>query len=73
MFDGKVFSDDWTRNWQGSIAVKITSVVMWALIIVVFALAMVFALPLSTLAPGSTATKGKYAALFRRAAAVRWC
>lgn len=25
-------SDDWTRNWQASIAVKITAVVMWAVI-----------------------------------------
>ena len=30
-------SDNWTRNWQASIAVKITSLVLWALIGVVFA------------------------------------
>jgi len=29
-------SDNWTRNWQASIAVKITAMVLWALIVVVF-------------------------------------
>ncbi len=27
-----IISDDWTKNWQASIAVKITAVVMWAII-----------------------------------------
>ncbi|UCE77304.1 MAG: hypothetical protein JSU62_03625, partial [Gammaproteobacteria bacterium] len=29
-------TDNWTRNWQASIAVKITALVLWALILVVF-------------------------------------
>ena len=35
-------SDDWTKNWQASIAVKITSMVLWVIIIVVFIASTVF-------------------------------
>jgi signal transduction histidine kinase len=35
--DGQtIISDDWTRNWQASIAVKITALVLWVMIVVVF-------------------------------------
>jgi len=43
MLDDSAITDDWTKNWQVSIAVKITSVVMWALIVMVF-LTAVFSL-----------------------------
>lgn len=33
-------SDDWTKNWQASIAVKITAVVMWAIIPFGFVIAL---------------------------------
>ncbi len=32
-------SDDWTRNWQASIAVKITAFVLWVIIVVVLLVA----------------------------------
>jgi signal transduction histidine kinase/DNA-binding response OmpR family regulator len=35
-----VISDDWTKNWQASIAVKITAVVMWAIIPFGFTIAL---------------------------------
>ena len=35
-------SDDWTKNWQASIAVKITAVVMWVIIPFGFILALLF-------------------------------
>ena len=35
-------SDDWTRNWQASIAVKITAMVLWVIIVVVFIVSTVF-------------------------------
>jgi signal transduction histidine kinase/FixJ family two-component response regulator len=31
-----IVADDWTRNWQASIAVKITAIVLWVVIIVTF-------------------------------------
>jgi methyl-accepting chemotaxis protein len=31
-----IVSDDWTRNWQASIAVKITAITLWPTIFVVF-------------------------------------
>lgn len=36
-----IVSDDWTKNWHASIAVKITAIVLWAIIIVVFLLSVV--------------------------------
>lgn len=33
-------SDDWTRNWQASIAVKITAIVLWVIILIVFILSI---------------------------------
>ncbi len=35
-----IVSDDWTRNWQASIAVKITAIVIWVIIILVFLLSI---------------------------------
>ncbi|RMG28841.1 MAG: HAMP domain-containing protein [Gammaproteobacteria bacterium] len=35
-------SDDWTRNWQASIAVKITAIVLWVMIVLVFAAAIFY-------------------------------
>ncbi len=37
-----VLTDDWTRNWQDSIAVKITAVVMWVIIHFGFFIALLF-------------------------------
>lgn len=37
-----VVSDDWTKNWQASIAVKITSMVLWVIIVVVFIASTIF-------------------------------
>ncbi len=37
-----VLSDDWTRNWQDSIAVKITAIVMWVIIPFGFFIALLF-------------------------------
>ncbi|BCO31103.1 hypothetical protein TspCOW1_12060 [Thiohalobacter sp. COW1] len=39
MSDEVIVSDDWTRNWQASIAVKITALVMWVIIVAVFIVA----------------------------------
>ena len=39
MSDELIVSDDWTRNWQASIAVKITALVMWVIIVAVFIVA----------------------------------
>ena len=36
MSDEVLLTDNWTQNWQASIAVKITSIVLWVLISVVF-------------------------------------
>jgi signal transduction histidine kinase/CheY-like chemotaxis protein len=33
-------SDNWTRNWQASIAVKITAIVIWAIILIAFVLSI---------------------------------
>ena len=35
-----ILTDDWTKNWQASIAVKITAVVMWAIIPFGFVIAL---------------------------------
>ncbi|MCW8930658.1 MAG: ATP-binding protein [Gammaproteobacteria bacterium] len=35
-----ILSDDWTKNWKASIAVKITAVVMWAIIPFGFVIAL---------------------------------
>ena len=35
-----ILSDDWTKNWQASIAVKITAVVMWVMIPFGFVIAL---------------------------------
>ncbi len=35
-----ILSDDWTKNWQASIAVKITAVVMWVIIPFGFVIAL---------------------------------
>lgn len=32
-----IVADDWTRNWQANIAVKITAMVLWVVIVVTFA------------------------------------
>ncbi len=37
-----ILSDDWSRNWQASIAVKITAVVMWVIIPFGFIIALLF-------------------------------
>ncbi|WP_158675260.1 ATP-binding response regulator [Thiohalobacter thiocyanaticus] len=39
MVNEVIVSDDWTRNWQASIAVKITALVMWVIIVAVFIVA----------------------------------
>lgn len=39
MVNEVIVSDDWTRNWQASIAVKITALVMWVIIVAVFMVA----------------------------------
>lgn len=36
MDEHTIISDDWTKNWQASIAVKITALVLWVMIVVVF-------------------------------------
>lgn len=36
MDEQTIISDDWTKNWQASIAVKITALVLWVMIVVVF-------------------------------------
>lgn len=38
--DHLVVSDDWTRNWQASIAVKITAIVLWVIIMIAFPLSI---------------------------------
>jgi signal transduction histidine kinase/DNA-binding response OmpR family regulator len=38
--DHGTVSDNWTRNWQASIAVKITAIVIWAIIIIAFVLSI---------------------------------
>ena len=38
--DHGTVSDNWTRNWQASIAVKITAIVIWAIILVAFVLSI---------------------------------
>lgn len=38
--DHVTVSDNWTRNWQASIAVKITAIVIWAIILVAFVLSI---------------------------------
>ncbi|MBI3186955.1 MAG: response regulator [Gammaproteobacteria bacterium] len=35
-----IVADDWTRNWQANIAVKITAMVLWAVILVTFIVLM---------------------------------
>ncbi len=40
LYKPTTLSDDWTKNWQASIAVKITAVVMWAIIPFGFAIAL---------------------------------
>jgi signal transduction histidine kinase len=42
MRDPRMVSDDWTKNYQASIAVKITSMVLWVIIVVVFIASTVF-------------------------------
>lgn len=42
MTDKTIISDDWTKNWQASIAVKITALVLWVIIVVVFIASTVF-------------------------------
>ena len=41
-------ADDWTRNWQASIAVKITAIVLWVMIVLVFVVAIFYAHGLET-------------------------
>ncbi|MCP3850572.1 MAG: response regulator [Gammaproteobacteria bacterium] len=40
LYKPTTLSDDWTKNWQASIAVKITAVVMWAIIPFGFVIAL---------------------------------
>ncbi|MBU1192889.1 MAG: response regulator [Gammaproteobacteria bacterium] len=42
MVDQTIISDDWSKNWQASIAVKITALVLWVIIVVVFFAATYF-------------------------------
>jgi signal transduction histidine kinase/DNA-binding response OmpR family regulator len=35
-----IVSDNWTRNWQASIAVKITAIVIWTIILIAFVLSI---------------------------------
>lgn len=42
MTDQTIISDDWSKNWQASIAVKITALVLWVIIVVVFFAATYF-------------------------------
>ncbi len=38
--DHGTVTDNWTRNWQASIAVKITAIVIWAIILIAFVLSI---------------------------------
>ena len=38
--DHVTVTDNWTRNWQASIAIKITAIVIWAIILVAFMLSI---------------------------------
>ncbi len=42
MADQRIISDDWSKNWQASIAIKITALVLWAIIVVVFFASSIF-------------------------------
>ena len=42
MSEQTIISDDWTKNWQASIAVKITALVLWVIIVVVFIASTLF-------------------------------
>ncbi|HEY9199694.1 MAG TPA: response regulator [Gammaproteobacteria bacterium] len=42
MAEQTLLSDDWTKNWQASIAVKITALVLWVIIVVVFIASTLF-------------------------------
>lgn len=38
-----IIADDWTRNWNGSIAIKTTAIVTWVLVLVAFIAIMIWA------------------------------
>lgn len=38
----RVVSTDWTQNWQGSLPVKITSIVLWGIAVIGFCLTVLF-------------------------------
>lgn len=42
MADQIIVADDWAKNWQASIAVKITALVLWIVIVVIFLAATVY-------------------------------